>query len=76
MLSASLATTVRLPTRSSKGRDESPLRVLRGAGRAGEAGLEPGKALTVESKVLGEGLSTEELKSFRHKIANSPGVLL
>lgn len=44
--------------------------------RGREAGLRLWKALTVEPEVLGEGLGTEELEAFRHKIANSPRIFL
>lgn len=73
MLSGSFATTVRFPTRSSRERGENqPWPPWRGWG----VGLWLRGALTVESEVLGEGLGTEELESFRHKVADGPGVLL
>lgn len=72
MLSDSLATTVRFPTRSS--REEGVLSC--GGPTDGEHWVGARRALTVEPEVLGERLGTEELESFRHKIANSPGIFL
>lgn len=75
-LSDSFPTTVRFPTLSSKEKTREPGSGAEVVLRGREAGLRLWEALTVEPEVLGEGLGTEELEAFRHKIANSPRIFL
>lgn len=76
-LSDSFPTTVRFPTLSSKEKTEREPGLGAEVVLKGRAtGLRLWEALTVEPEVLGEGLGTEELEAFRHKIANSPRIFL
>lgn len=82
MLSASFATTVRFPTRSSEERrekegDHKPSCALPPAHHEKEVPLHVPSlynTLTVEPKVFGEGLCTEELKALGNEETHSPGI--
>lgn len=72
--SLSRATTVRFPTLSSDNSDRD--KKLYSGLRALGTDVCASRVLTVKAKVLGEGLSYEQLKALGDEEANGPGVFL